>query len=80
MAYDVTTEWDDIHRKLGNYEPLPEVTPQEQFVKENILKLEELGEKDKLNKSGSDFDSDDEEFFEEYKRKKLESLQVKSDA
>ena len=24
MAYDVTSEWDDIHRKLGNYEPLPE--------------------------------------------------------
>jgi hypothetical protein len=26
MAYDVTSQWDDIHRKLGNYEELPVVT------------------------------------------------------
>lgn len=40
MAYDVTTEWDDIHRKLGNYEALPEEKKQEEFIKENIEKLE----------------------------------------
>lgn len=40
MAYNVTSEWDDIHRKLGNYEPLPVVKKQEEFVKENIEKLE----------------------------------------
>ena len=40
MAYNVTTEWDDIHRKLGNYEELPYEKPQHEFVQENIDKLE----------------------------------------
>ena len=77
MAHDVTSEWDDIHRKLGNYEELPYVKPEEEYVQENINKLEALGKRDinpDKHSCSSDFDSDDEEFFEEYKRKKLEKM------
>lgn len=36
MAYDVTTEWDDIHRKLGNYEALPIEKKEHEYTKEYI--------------------------------------------
>lgn len=36
MAYDVTSQWDDIHRKLGNYEPLPLIKSEGEFTKENL--------------------------------------------
>lgn len=42
MAYDVTSQWDDIHRQLGNYEPLPVEKTQKEFTEENIQKLEQL--------------------------------------
>lgn len=51
MAWDVTTEWDDIHRKLGNYEPLPEKKTEAECTHENIEKLEELTEKMKIKKA-----------------------------
>lgn len=69
MAYDVTSEWDDIHRKLGNYEPLPVEKKQWEYVKENIEKAEELAEEDKLNESGSDLEED--EFMRQYKERRL---------
>ena len=53
MAYDVTSQWDDIHRQLGNYEPLPVEKTQKEFTDENIDKLESLTkkqEKDKIEK------------------------------
>lgn len=68
MAYDVTSEWDDIHRKIGNYEPLPEEKKQEEYVKENIDHLEKINQENDQTSS----DLSDDEFFEEYKRKKLE--------
>jgi len=34
MAYDVTSQWDDIHRKLGNYEELPVEKKQFEHTKE----------------------------------------------
>ena len=51
MAWDVTTQWDDIHRKLGNYEPLPEKKTEKECTEENIEKLEQLTEKMKLKKA-----------------------------
>lgn len=45
MAYDVTSQWDDIHRQLGNYEPIPVEKTQKEFTEENIQKLEELTKK-----------------------------------
>lgn len=73
MAWNVTTEWDDIHRKLGNYEPLPVVKPQSEHTKENIAEIERIAEE----KVPTDSD-DDEQFFEEYRRKKLEEAAMVS--
>jgi hypothetical protein len=50
MAYDVTSQWDDIHRQLGNYEPLPVEKTQAEFTNENIDKLESLTKKQKKEK------------------------------
>ncbi len=36
MAYDVTSQWDDIHWKLGNYEPLPIIKSEHEYTLENI--------------------------------------------
>lgn len=47
MAYDVTSQWDDIHRQLGNYEPLPVEKTQKEFTDENIEQLESLTKKQK---------------------------------
>lgn len=40
MAYDVTTEWDDIHVKLGNYEPRPKETTQSELTQQALEKCE----------------------------------------
>ena len=42
MAHDVTSEWDDIHRRLGNYEPLPVMKSQAEHSREAVERLEEL--------------------------------------
>ena len=77
MAWNVTSEWDDIHRKLGNYEPLPVEKSQKEHTTENIEKLEQLGERDlerELEEEDEDLDEEGDAFFEEYKRKKLEAM------
>lgn len=85
MAYNVTSEWDDIHRKIGNYEPLPVEKSQAEHTKENLQKLEELTNpnrvlEEKINQieaeesADSDLEDEDDQFFAEYKRKQLEKL------
>ena len=72
MAYNVTSEWDDIHRRIGNYEPLPEKIPQSKYIKENIDMMEDLT---KENKNISENDDLDEEFnFEEYKKLRMNEM------
>jgi len=86
MAYNVTSEWDDIHRKIGNYEPLPVEKSQAEYTKENLQKLEDLTNPDRVleekikdaeaNESeDSDLEDDDDAFFAEYKRKQLEKME-----
>lgn len=40
MANGVTTEWEDIHVKLGNYRPRPKETPESEYTKAAIEKVE----------------------------------------
>lgn len=42
MAFDVTTEWADIHRKLGNYVPLPPKVSQEELTNQAIAAAEAI--------------------------------------
>ena len=77
MAYNVTSQWDDIHRKLGNYEELPVEKKQEEYTKEAIevvehhdpLKNKTLDELEELE------DDLDEEYLEMYKQQRLKELE-----
>ena len=40
MVHGVTTEWDDIQVKMGNYKPLEKEATGEQIFQESIEQLE----------------------------------------
>ena len=49
MVHGVTTEWDDIQVKMGNYKPLPHEPTTEDIFRENIEQLELYDNKLVLN-------------------------------
>ena len=76
MAYGVTTEWEDIHRRIGNLPEKPKVKTQEEIMSEVIeaveqaeplkyLSYEQLGEME---------DDLEEEFFEKYRRDRMNEM------
>jgi hypothetical protein len=77
-----TTEWDDIHRKLGNFAPKPKAKPQWkedralQRAAEKIdpLKHCSLGELNQLE------DEVEEDTLEKYRKKRLAELKAKQEA
>lgn len=77
MAYDVTSQWDDIHRKLGNYEELPKEKKQAEYTQEALEVMEKYNPLDDLKDEEFDELEDDldEEFMREYKAKRLKELQ-----
>lgn len=80
MAHGVTSEWEDIHVKMGNWEARPQETPQHVLNKEAIGKAEQhdpIANKDieELKDMEDDFDDD---FLEQYKQKRLEEIKVMS--
>lgn len=75
------TEWDDIQRRFGNRAPLPprELTVDEAAFENFVVSTaQSFKEKQEEDEEGSDerIDSDDE-FLEEYRKKRLEELQSK---
>ena len=80
MAYDVTSQWDDIHRQLGNYEELPVEKKQSEFTDEAIEKVEAYNalEKKSLDSLDSLEDDLDDEFLQKYKQQKLAELKQKA--
>ncbi|KAL4455074.1 hypothetical protein ABPG74_006456 [Tetrahymena malaccensis] len=80
MANGVTTEWDDIQRKLGNFEQLPVVPKQSELNLQAQEKLLEVGkqikrdgDEDNLSDLLDEFEDDD--FLKEYQKKRMEELQ-----
>ena len=66
-----TTEWDDIHRKLGNLPPLPEQPKQEPFeptaeVRKNASWIASQDEQ-ALEELEDDKAVEDDRFLEEYR-------------
>ena len=49
MVHGVTTEWDDIQVKMGNYKPLPKVPTGMEELTENINGLEVYDSKHVMN-------------------------------
>lgn len=78
MANGVTSEWEDIHVRLGNYIPRPKVTPESELTKREIdkaLETDPLENKnlEELKELEDDFDDD---FLEEYKKKRMQEFEV----
>lgn len=79
MAYDVTSQWDDAHRRLGNYSALPVEKKQEEYTTEAIDVLEgydPLADKD-LDELDDLEDDLDDNFLAQYKQKRMAELKVK---
>lgn len=80
MAHGVTSEWEDIHVKLGNWEARPTEISQAELNKQAIEKAEQfdpLANKnlEELKELEDDFDDD---FLEQYKKKRLEEIKSAS--
>lgn len=76
MANKVTTEWEDIHVKMGNYEPRMIEKPQAEYTKEGIEKLQnndpfEDKDKDELDSLEDEFE---DEFMKQYMDKRMEEM------
>ena len=77
MANHVTTEWEDIHVKLGNY--VPTEKPMESNDKLQEIAIEEMQKYDPLdNKNIEQLDAledeEDDEVLRKYKEKRLKEM------
>ena len=75
MAYGVSTQWDDIHIKLGNYPEREKIKPQSEFSKEAIVKMEEHVDSDEELRELMEDDLLDDDFLESYKAKRLQQME-----
>ena len=80
MANKVTTEWEDIHVKLGNYDPRMVEKPQAEYTKEGIEKIQshdpfEDKDKDSLDSLEDEFEDD---FLKGYMEKRMQELKQES--
>ena len=84
MANGITSEWEDAHVKLGNYEARPVVTPQHQINTALQEKIEEKKLDDYLQKKQEDdldsledeFENDD--FYQKFKEQRLNEMKVEA--
>ena len=74
MAYNVTTEWEDIHVKKGNFVPTMIKDDQHKEEIQNLDKYLETTETAKIEKEDDDdfFDDDYLEFEKQYKSKLIQ--------
>jgi len=76
MAHGVTSEWEDIHVKLGNYEAREKEISQAELTKQAIDHVEQqdpLARKnlEELKEMEDDFEDD---FLEQYKKKRMDEI------
>ncbi|OMJ70169.1 hypothetical protein SteCoe_31903 [Stentor coeruleus] len=77
MAYGVTTEWEDIHRKIGNLPEKPKVPTQDEIMSQVIDVVEQAEplkylSHDQLIEIQDDLDED---IFEKYRKQRIKELQ-----
>ena len=80
MAHGVTSEWEDAHVKLGNWEAREKETPQyvlNQEAQDKAEQIDPLAKKDieELKEMEDDFE---DEFLEKYKQLRLEEIKAQS--
>lgn len=77
MAWDVSTEWDDIHRRLGNFAPATVKVTLQQLTSEALDEAEQrdlLEDKD-LEQLQQDEDLLDEQVLAKYRQRRLKEMQ-----
>lgn len=77
MAWGVSTEWDDIHRRLGNMPEKPKEPTQEEIMSELIEVVEQSDPFKYLSSEQLDEvrDDIDEDIFQKYRKQRLKELQ-----
>eukprot|EP01017_Pseudomicrothorax_dubius_P036382 TRINITY_DN5201_c0_g1_i14.p1 TRINITY_DN5201_c0_g1~~TRINITY_DN5201_c0_g1_i14.p1 ORF type:complete len:244 (+),score=86.15 TRINITY_DN5201_c0_g1_i14:75-806(+) len=80
MARGVTSEWDDIQRKLGNYAPIAQETPEHVYNAQAIEKMEQY---DPLEKKTAEQlkeleDDLEEDVLNQYMKKRMEEIKEQS--
>lgn len=78
MANGVTSEWEDIHVRLGNYLPREKVVTTAETSMKSMEKgetLDPMSKKDmtELKKLEDDFDED---YLEEFRKKRMEEMKA----
>ena len=77
MAHGVTTEWDDVQVKMGNYKPLPKVATNDEVQAETMAALEHYDNRNVMNEQQmkeleDEFDmDDDDDFMKQYRAKRV---------
>jgi len=80
MVNGVTTEWEDIHVKLGNYLPREKEPTMTELSKKAMNEAETYDplEKKSLEELKDLEDDLDDNFLEEYRKKRMEELKVEA--
>ena len=73
MANGVTTEWEDIHVKMGNYAPREKVKTGEELFQENMEQMEGYDQAEENKDSDEDFDLDDD-FMDKIREKRMAEM------
>ena len=80
MVHGVTTEWDDIQVKMGNYKPLPKEPTTEEIFRENIEGLENYDRRLVMSaaqleeQAEEDPDFDDDDFMRDYRNQRMAQM------
>ena len=81
MVTGVTTEWDDIQVKMGNYTPHEKVASNDEVAEEQMEMLERYDNKLVMNdqqlkeECEDDLDFDEDDFMKDYRAKRLAQMQ-----
>ena len=83
MAYGVSTQWQDIHEKLGNYPKTEKPISQSVLQNKAVSKIEKLDERDMLDDIDDDElmrelmedDAGDDHYMQAYKRDRMKQME-----
>jgi len=78
MANGVTTEWEDIHVRLGNYNPRPTITPQSELNKQAQELVGSSNPLEDRDLEDLEDELENDEFFLQYKQLKMREMEKKS--
>lgn len=75
MAHGVTSEWDDIQRKLGNFAPIEKGPTEDELMNDRIDLVEQINTDDLKTEEELEAE-DNDEVLERYRQKRLEEMRA----